>query len=194
MKAFLSVGAMAALLFVAGCLPPASINGIYTEETIMPAPDLVGVWGDPEESEEAFQFDISAVDDSSYLATATNGQGIEFTLEVYATDLNGETYVDFYPDEYTPEIEEFFLSHLLPMHTFYKMEVHNDTMYLWALDGDWVQEMLERDPESFAYLDVDNRIIFTGSSDEVRRFITIYATEADAFSEPLALVRMPEEQ
>jgi hypothetical protein len=192
MKTMLHIVTAAALFLFAGCFPPASVNGLYTEETIATEPALVGSWDDPDETEDEFSLEITADDDNAYMMRATDASGAEYTFELYVTEINGTKYIDFFPDDYNPEIADLFVAHLLPLHTFYKLEFSGDTLLLTALDGDWVQETLSAATEAYDYMEIDDRIIFTGPPEVLRKFVSTYATSEEAFGQPLKLLRMKE--
>ncbi len=179
-----------ALMILAGCFPPVTLNPIYSEEETIFEPDLVGVWSE-EESNDQFQFEQTG--ETAYDLTANVDSGTVFSFDVHLTRLNGELFMDLYPDYYDVDIDDFYKLHLLPVHSFYRIELTKDTLRVFMIDEDWLSKFMESAADTVPYEILAERTVLTGTTEQLQEFVGELMETEGAFEEATTLLRVKEQ-
>jgi hypothetical protein len=178
------------LMILAGCFPPVTLNPIYTEEETVFEPDLVGVWSE-EDSSDQFQFEQTG--ETAYDLTGSVDSGVVFSFGVRLTRLNGELFMDLYPDYYDVDIDDFYKLHLLPVHSFYRIELTTDTLRLFMIDEDWLSKFMESNADATPYEVLAERTVLTGTTGQLQAFVGQLMETEGAFEEAVTLLRVNEQ-
>ena len=89
---------------------------------------------------------------------------------------------------------DFYKMHLLPVHTFMRVEQIQPTLRMAPLDPDWVGEFLEDHPDAIRHEKLDDRIILTAEPKELQSFLIEHEQTKDAFSELSNMIRKVKRQ
>lgn len=177
-----------------------TFHPLYSDDVLIDIPGLEGAFVDRN------SFSGVTTQDSSTWTFEREGKG-EYTLEivekgktgtmeVHAVKLGGEYFLDFFVDEAESDaIPEFVMWHLVPMHTFAKVRVHNDKLELMYINAEWAQENLEKhririEHETRKHNNETEFILLTASTEDLQKFAAKYADFADAFEKPDVLKRI----
>ena len=180
MKAKNSIFYCAALL-LAGCLP--SLHPLYNDKTLIFKEELIGKWlGD---DDVLWQF--TRAGDKEYELRIREDEKEVGRFSAHLIEIKGWMFLDLYPeDEQLKDLSDFYKMHILPVHTFMKVDQINPNLQLRMIDYDKVKKMLENDPNLIKHEVVDDdRIVLTASTEELQKFViehvdTIFTDASDA--------------
>ena len=176
-----------AALLLAGCLP--SLHPLYNDKTLIFKEELIGKWiGD---DDVLWQFTRSG--DKEYELKICEDEKEIGRFSAHLTQIEGLMFLDLYPDEeQLKDLSDFYKMHILPVHTFMKVDQINPNLQLRMIDYDKAVKMIENDPNVIKHEVVDDdRIVLTASTEELQDFVvehvkTIFSYETSAIKlEPL---------
>ena len=98
--------------------------------------------------------------------------------------------MDIYP-EYPADNNEFVLLHLMPMHTFHRIWMGQDTFEIAMLDREWFKRLVEQQKVDVAYEDIDGTFILSAPTPDLQAFVRTHAGDEDAFCDPSTYHRKP---
>jgi hypothetical protein len=101
-------------------------------------------------------------------------------------------FLDFFPKDPELEQNDFYKIHLLPVHTFMKVEQIEPTLKMATLNSEWVGKYLEENPEAVAHDEVDDRLVLTAETKELQAFLLEHADNEDAWGESSDMKRKDE--
>ena len=175
------------ILFLAGCVP--SIHPLYHEEDLVFKYQILGAWQN-DDNENLWEFKKSG--DKAYkLIFYEEGTNSEFI--VHLVKLGDHYFFDFYPggNEHL-KISSLLSVHLLPVHTFAKVEFENNKILIYFFDNDWLDKLLKQRKIKIAHEETQDYNVLTASTDELQKFVTKYAGDTDAFISPIVLIKNAE--
>jgi hypothetical protein len=172
---------------------------LYSDDVLVDIPGLEGSFVDRQSAPGVTTQDTSTwtfewEGKGEYLLEITE-EGETGTMQVHAVQLGGEYFLDFVVEEaHSNEIPDFVMWHLVPMHSFAKVRVHDDRLELLYINADWAQENLEKhririDHETRKNNNETEFILLTASTADLQKFATKYARFDDAFEDPDVLTR-----
>lgn len=118
--------------------------------------------------------------------------GILGIFELNLFKLGDETFLDFYPgeneilDEGINSLMEF---HLLPVHTFAKIEISKDTLLIYQFDVTHLEDLLDEGKIRIRHETRDKDLVLTAKTDELQEFFIKYSKEEDVFFDPIILIK-----
>ncbi len=202
MKIKNSIGALL-LTFLLGSCSIYSLQPLYTEKELIFDQQLLGTWIDADSNTWHFEksmeqnshdFEQFGVNPKTYTLTYTEGQH-SAQLFVHVLQLENQLFVDLYPsDHYDEDIgNELLAAHLLPVHTFAKIDIGANELILQSFNGEWLEDLFEQNKirishEKIPYYGFTLRVL-TASTSELQKFVTKYQHESDAFEELSQLTR-----
>jgi hypothetical protein len=157
---------MIGLTLIAGCVP--SLNSVYTDETLIFEPALIGVWKQPAAKA---RWDFAKLDDKSYRLSYTDENGQQGRFIGRLAKLEGELFLDLYPEEVQMDGNGFYKFHLVPIHTIYRVRMAEEGLKLAAIDFLWLDEHLTNNPGEIQYATFNNRKLITAPTAEVQKFV-----------------------
>ena len=167
-------------LMLGGCVIP-SLYPLYTDETLIFEEKLVGKWvGD---GGDIWKFEKSS--ENEYKMTIT-GEG---QFIVHLVELEEMLFLDLFPDDPDLEQGDFYKCHLLPVHTFMKVDQIDPNLQLRVMNPEEVSKMLEEDPNLLKHEGVDDGIVLTASTKQLQEFVIEYANEEGVFGDPEEFTR-----
>jgi len=178
------------LIVLAGCVP--SLHPLYTKQDLIFDPALVGEWSG-KNSNDTWTFTKSG--EKEYKLVYTDGEGKTGEFVVHLVKLEGRLFLDLYPQE--PELKEndFYKMHLLPVHTFMKVQQIEPTLQMAILNPDWIKTFLQEHPDAVRHEKLDqDYIVLTASTKELQSFLIKYGDTKDAFGDLSDLTRKAKEQ
>jgi hypothetical protein len=182
MRALKLTVALGLAVLVAGCVP--SLHPLYTEEDLVYDPALVGTWTE-EESEDTWTF--RKVGDKSYDLIYTE-EGVPARFDAHLVRVGEFLFLDTYPGE--PDIKNgFYLIHLVPAHTFSRIEMEGDALRYAMLDLDWLKRMIAEKATDIGHEEMEGGILLTAPPNELQEFLLKYADDDNAFPDSKELHR-----
>jgi hypothetical protein len=157
---------LAGLALIAGCIP--SLNPLYTDETIVFEPALVGTWKQPQ---GAARWQFTKRDEKSYGLVYTDDQGQQGRFIGRLVRLEGELFLDLYPEDEQIDASGFYKFHLVPMHTIYRVRGPQPKLELAAIDFKWLDEYLAAHPQEIECATFSGRKLITAPTAEVQKFV-----------------------
>jgi len=177
---------LAALL--GGCIP-LSLHPLYTDKELLFEEKLLGTWA---ENGDKWEFEAGSDPNSYDLTVADEGGKGEFAAHLVKID--DMLFLDLFPTGLELEINEFLAMHLLPVHTFMKIEQIEPTLQMRMMDLEKMGDMLENDPNLVKHEIVEDRIVLTASPKELQQFMKEHADDEGLFGEPSDLERLELEE
>lgn len=170
-------------IFLAGCVP--SLHPLYTEKDAFFEQKLLGCWTD---GKDTWKFQ-KAADPNAYSLTMTK-KGDLGKFDAHLVKIENMIFMDLFPQKPDLKTNDFYKLHLLPAHTFIKVEQIEPKLTLSVMDPETIKEMLENDPNIIKHeiLD-DKRIVLTASTKELQDFLKEHADDKGLFGEPAEMER-----
>ena len=154
-------------LLIAGCLP--SLHPLYSDKTLIFKEELIGKWMQDDSS--LWQF--TRAGEKEYELRICDGEKQLGRFSTHLIKIQGMMFLDLYPDsEPLEDLDDFYKVHILPVHTFMKVDQINPNLRLRMIDYDKVEKMIESDPNIIKHEVVnDDRIVLTASTEELQNFV-----------------------
>lgn len=175
---------LALLTVLAGCIP--SLNPLYTEENLVFEPALVGVWKQPQ---GAARWAFSKRDEKSYRLIYTDDQGQEGRFIGRLVRLEGDLFLDLFPEDTQFDASGFYKFHLVPIHTIYRVRGTQPNLELAAIDFRWLDEHLGSHPEEIECATFNGRKLITAPTPAVQKFVVAHK---DRFTSEFPLRKVEE--
>jgi hypothetical protein len=179
------------------CVP--SLHPLYTDKELVFEEKLLGSWG---QDDEVWEFKKGQEEKSYDLITKEDGKKGEFTVHLVKIQASpksdkekqatGQTFLflDLYPKEPELQASDFYKFHLLPVHTFIKIEQIEPVLKMRVMNPDKLKEILEDRPKVLKHEVLEDRIVLTASTREMQKFMLQHAEDEDLFSEATTLERV----
>lgn len=179
---FLSV----VLLLLSGCIVQ-SLHPLYTDENVIFDTRLIGQWSE-EGSEEIWEF--SRLDEKRYGCVVYVDEEEKGMLEARLLTIKGKMFLDFFPTEPDWPSGIFYQLHLMPVHTFAFVRQIEPTLQIRFPNIDWLQELLEKNPDAIRHEKRGNHdVILSASTEVLQTFWLAHIDTEGAFDKPIDLQR-----
>ena len=189
------------LIVLAGCEPVKSVHALWTEDTLVSEPALVGTWvfrDRPDSSDLTLRFTPSG--DKAYRMSLltrkpdrdtkwAKGWSLEFDARLVR--LGDTLFLDLYPD-YVAQKQKKLIEldgsiFLQRVHTFYSVSIESDRLTLAYLDDSWVNRMIEQNTLSTGPKSGD--FLLTAGTRELQQLLIEHAHNPEAFGSIDAFIR-----
>jgi len=191
------------LLFLSGCVVY-SFYPLYSEQDLFVNDILTGQWMETdddsaslEEADGIWIFEHPYIDkkksnerDSlSYVLTLKAKEGesyVESVFDVHLIKLGGKYFLDFYLHDFL-EGDDITLGdfHVVPVHTFAKLEVTDNGLFINWFDPEWLEELVRQNKIRIHHEDNGDFILLTAKTSELQKFVSKYVNSKEAFDEGL---------
>lgn len=171
----------ASLVTFAGCIP--SLNPIYRPENLVFDASLVGEWQQPKSS-ETWQF--TKRNNRSYDFVYTDEQGQQGRFIAHLADIQGQRFLDLFPDESKRDAAGFYKFHLVPIHTVYLVLRTQPNVELAAIDYPWLDDYLAEHPRTLEHATFGGRTLVTATTEQLQAFVLAHQ---DSFTARFELER-----
>lgn len=168
------------LVFITGCSLP-SIHPLYDENTTVTDSRLEGSWQSGPESQWTFK---KVAGESYYKVAYTEGEATN-TFDVHLVKLGKNFFLDFIPDELEPKsLTSFTMMHLVPAHTFAKLELSDDKMIIHPFDADFISEQIKNNRMRIKHeITANNDVLLTANTEDLQKFVLKYADKEEVFED-----------
>ena len=181
-----AAGLILLALALGGCWT-LSIHPLYSEEIgVRPgdlSPDLIGIWGDPEDSEsETWHFSDDG-QGAFHLVIRNNDRDLltdparDAVFEARLLRLNNQLLLDLFPAE-PKNVNEYFLAHIIPAHSFLRVDLEEHVLTLRLLDQTWLEQALTAERLELPYQKVEGTLVLTADTPALQAAIAEHLNEA----------------
>ncbi len=184
MRLFCKLIAIGMLAMVTGCL--SSLHPLYTEADLVFDPALIGQWAEANSSET---WTFSRSGEKGYKLMHIDSDGRKGAFLVHLVEVSGVRYLDFFPEAETLQANELYKTHIIPAHSFLRVEQIGPELRMLPLNVRWVENFLQRNPGALRHEKVNGGIILTARPKELQAFLAQHGTTAWAFDEAIILAR-----
>jgi hypothetical protein len=172
-----------------GCVP--SLHPLYTEKELVMEEQLSGLWFG---EEQIWKFEADE-NEKSYELTIIDEDLKRGEFIAHLVRLDNMLFLDLFPGELELQANNIYKIHLLPAHTFLKVEQIKPTLKMRAMNPDELQTMLKEDPSLLKHEIIkDNRLVLTASTKQLQQFMRKYAKQKDLFGDAVELKRVQLEE
>lgn len=171
------------LLFLISCLQ-ISLKSAVEPKYIKFEEKLLGTWVDGEKS----IYQVLKGDSNNYQISYRTKKSIgEFKGTLFS--IKKEIFVELLPKKIHSEEYDQFL--YWPVHGYFHLEEKSsDSLYIRMFNPDWVEEYLSKNKDAIEHYRVDDAIILTAGSNDLRDFIIKCYGIPEAFGDKVLLVKM----
>lgn len=182
-------------ILLAGCVP--SLHPLYTPKDVVYDPKLVGVWAD-QNSPDSGKWEFRPAEPNSYTMIYTDKDKKTGSFNAHLAKINGVLFLDVFPNDPNLTQNGYYQLHLLPVHTFMKVDQIEPALKLRLMDVDKFTKRLEKNPAMLKHEILqqgsDKKVVLTASTKELQEFMRKHAGDKDVFGEASNLKRiMPQD-
>ena len=175
------------LALLAGCVVN-SIYPFYTAKDVIFDPALLGVWSDPEntnDSKDAWVFERIA-GDTYKMITRGSGETNEFDTHLFSLD--GQKFLDSLP--------RFRAAYHTPEHFLLRVKSISPTLQLELLNYEWLGKLVEQNPKAIRHIIVpdeagtnksEGHLTLTADTAELQQFLRKHLDNTNAWIEPMVM-------
>ena len=179
-------------ILLAGCVP--SLHPLYTPKDVVYDPKLVGVWAEPNSPDSCTWAFLAGSEPNSYTMVYTDKDKKTGSFNVHLLKLDAALFLDVFPNEPNLPQNSYYQWHLLPSHTFMKVDQIEPTLKLRLMDVDNFTKRLEKHPALLKHEvmkeGTEGRVVLTASTKELQEFMRKHAGDKDVFGEPSNMKRL----
>ncbi len=178
---------------LAGCATP-SVHPIYTAETLITEPGLVGTWRPANEADGKATYTITRVAEGYHLLVKTNDPADpgQWEFAVRLTKIGEHKAADVTAVEEERRAHEDHWGPLfLPTHMFCLYSLEGDTLTVRMLDRDWLKREVEAKRVTLAHTSLSrDTLLLTAETKDLREFVERHAGDRGAFANEASLSRV----
>lgn len=184
-----------AIFVLQGCIP--SLHPLYTAKEVVTNDRLKQTKYFDQNEETTWAFSAIPGEKAYHLKYFEKDKLAEF--KVHLVQLDEYLFLDFYPITKVynadPEADDqallknmFFDMHLMPVHSFAKVELNDEGgMTIRQFDTEWLKTLFKERRIRIKHEQTSQGIILTASTKELQKFILKYAEEEKAYTEAIVL-------
>ena len=176
-------------LFFSGCVVY-SFYPLYTDDDLFPNEILTGNWVDNDGSQWNFEHEYHGkkvpenIDSTSYILELKTKENEESKFSVHIIQLGGHYFLDFYLEDFLDNKELTLADfHIVPVHTFAKLTVKQDTLHINWFDQYWLENLIEKNRIRIHHENNGDYILLTAKPHELQKFVTKYVNSEEAFKD-----------
>ena len=162
---------LTAVLALGGCMARSIAPAVDGKDRVVDS-RLVGRW----QSDRGTETAVITARDSDYAVLYTDDKGEPGAFVGRLGRLGGRWVLDLAPQASGVQASDSYKGLLLPLHTFLLIDSIGARMRVSAVKSDSVEGYLEREPSAVAHVKVDNEVVLTAPTPELRAFLERYVT------------------
>jgi len=170
-------------IILSGCLIQ-SLHPLYTDKELVFEDKLVGKWSENGDSILEFK----KAEGKAYQMRVFDGKNGLY--QAHLLKLKDMMFLDMYPNGETLEdVQDLYRVHLLPVHTFMRVDQIDPNLQLRAMGYEKLVEMLEEDPNLLKHEVLEDHLVLTAPTGQLQRFIVKYANVEGVFGDVTEFIR-----
>jgi len=169
------------LSFLTSCVY--SLFPIYTEDTLVFKPELLGKWESKDDYIVFEQYKDGEVKENSsktYRMTVKDQGKDDVKYIVHLVEIGNELFMDLYPI-ITYRGTKFGEDNVLPVHSFMKIDLKPKTMDIVFFDLDKLNKLFESNLIRLRHENVDGTILITAQPKELQKFLEKYSKDESVY-------------
>lgn len=177
------------IAFLSSCIVY-SFYPLYTKEDLFPNDILTGSWMEEDDAEWTFEhayFGKKApenIDSTSYVLTVKDDEGNVSEFSVHIIELGGHYFLDFYLEDFLDNKDLILADfHVVPIHTFAKLDVRENELYINWFDQEWLEKLIKENKIRIHHENNGDYILLTAKPKELQKFVTKYVNSEEAFKD-----------
>lgn len=177
-QTLIAIAGVAVLL--TACIP--SVNPFYTEKDVVFDPRLIGSWGDPDDADESWRFEVATNKTYRLIVSEEKGKRGEFAAHLFK--LRGHTFLDVTPTELELREDQVDLvgAALIPGHLILRVRSIEPDLKLDWVDWDWLKKHLEANPKALKHrVTATESIVLTAETRDLQRFVLKHLKTGELF-------------
>lgn len=202
-------------VLLSGCFLK-SVHPLVSDKDASDLPGISGVWGNDKErftfiKEGEFE-DLSfnglqghdlnlSMTDTGDDTTGEENPGYLVVYEDLYNEIPDSSYFlgkfvqldqNYYLDLYPIDVFDigFWSSHILPVHTFSKIDLEGDSISINLFRDSWIEDQIRDNRVRIKHEKLEEGVLITASTDELQEFIKKYGNVAEAYRDPITLKRI----
>ena len=172
---------------LAGC-GVGSVSPIVRDVDLVDDPRLAGTWQDDSLTAKAV---ITSVGAGKFAVLDSEKDGTAGQFHGRLGRLGSYRVLDLQPAEPSPAPNDVYRSLVLRAHGVIVIDSIGAVVRFRMLEGDSLKAYLGKRPKAVAHTRIDDRILLTGSSNDVRRFLIAFAGRKGSLGETNVFHRQP---
>ena len=182
------------LVLLSGCMVY-SFYPLYTKDDLFPNDLLVGEWMDSDSAVWKFDFNYKGKelpenrDSTAFILQIREKDQVDFDHEkfiIHLINLNGTYFLDFYLEDYFDDNHvTMFDLHVIPVHSFAKLELEGDCAKLSWFSPDWLEDLIKQNRIRIHHENNGEHILLTAKPHELQKFVIKYVDSEEAFKDGL---------
>lgn len=181
---------VAVVSIFSSCIP--SLHPLYTEETKIAKPEILGEWLDLEDPDSSATWSFVQDGEKTYELKIDQGDMQDF-YEINMVEINNTVYMDIYPVDLHEgtlgQHDNSFLNmHLLPVHNFARVKLSENQLELEFFDYELLEKLLEEKKVRIKHEETEAGYVLTAQPEELQLFFEKYVND-DFFDSMVELVR-----
>jgi hypothetical protein len=204
-KLLLLTGMITLILSMSGCL--STLYPLFTEKDLVYDARLIGEWKEKADDgsmviEKASLQDLAKLPalqqlvDKAYIislkskeadvnSTRSKDQLIEQKFIAFLTRLGTDLYLDFFPTptDRQQQYDGFYITHFISMHSFYRVQVHNDrSIEISQLKEEYLKNLIQQKRVRIKHeVYIDGSYIITAPTEELQQYVLKYGSVPEAY-------------
>lgn len=182
------------ILFFSGCVVY-SFYPLYTEKDLFANDLLTGNWIDNDSTSWSFEHaqignkENAKIDSAAYVLMVKDKDDKESQFSVHIIKLGGHYFIDFYLEDFYGNQEIDLASfHIVPVHTFAKIEISKNKLQINWFDQNWLEKLIKENKIRIRHEYNGDYILLTASPKDLQKFVTKYVDSEDAFKDGIDAV------
>ena len=171
----------AAAILLSACIP--SVNPFYTKKDLVFDPRLIGLWGNPDDKDESWRFEVAT--NETYQLTVTEDEGKRGEFAAHLFQLKGHMFLDVTPTkaELREDQPSMVAAALIPGHLILRVRSFEPELKLDWVDWDWLKKHLEANPKALKHrlCDTPESIVLTAETRDLQRFVLKHLKAGELF-------------
>jgi hypothetical protein len=171
-----------AAVLLGACIP--SVNPYYTAKDVVYDARLTGIWSDPDDAKNSWQFDGNGTNAYDLVITEDGTKSATFKAVLFK--LKGQLYLDTMPRKFELREDQpaMVAMSVIPGHLLFRVRELEPHLKLDGFDWDWLKKYLETHPKALAHRRTDDKdipLVLTAEPRELQRFVLKHLKEGELF-------------
>lgn len=188
MRKLLIAALPAFAVFAAGCFVP-SLHPLYRDQDVVFRQEFVGAWTELG-ANNGDRWDFTRSGKDAYELVLSENGAKRGVFNGHLVKLGETFFLDISPADMDLPVEDVYMAHRLPVHSFLKVGPMSPNLELLPLDQKWLEEYLKAHPAAIRHERVDDGIVLTASTTELQAFARTHASTKGAFDNAIKLERI----
>lgn len=182
-------------VLLGGCVPVISLYPLYTDKDVVFEEKLLGTWVQ-DNDETTWEFKTIDEPQNAYKLIFSDNEGKKGSFVARLVKLQNKHFLDVYPSEVPWELDDpnktdwpYNVFFLIPAHTFLKIDSMEPQLKIRLMLESEVKELLEQEPNAIKHTLIEDRLVLTAPTKELRAFVLKYADGDRLFTDEIVLGR-----